>query len=213
MDSFFVKPGSNKRSKSDGQVNGGGSRFPAKRGGGGGGRDRGGGRSFGAGARGGGRQPRGGSRGSSRGGRPDGRMENHGTNGVKDGKKRFRAEEEEIPSDDEEGEEAEDNILLRREEEEAESDNEETEQEKRLRLTKDYLKQLEDATAGEERDVGDVLRDEVLDAAGRLRRPVAALYSGHDVDAMRIFRGHSGHKLAVACVASNGKSILCISEN
>ncbi|OQV19572.1 U3 small nucleolar RNA-interacting protein 2 [Hypsibius exemplaris] len=202
MDSFFVAPGANKRQKSDGPTNGFSSpRQPPGRGRGGRG-----GNSQRGGPRGRGRSSagRGGPRGAMRG-RANGAPAN-ATNGIKDGKKRFRAEEEEILSDESGAEEAEEQILLRRDEEDREED-EETEQEKRLRLTKDYIQQLEEATAGDDKDVGDQLRDEVLDSAGRLRRPVAKEYSGYDEAAVRVFRGHNGHKLAVACVTSNGTII------
>ena len=86
-------------------------------------------------------------------------------------RKRAREEDEEIPSEGSDQEFEDEQITLRRDEE-VDSDEQETEQEKRLRLTKDYLRQMEE-TGTNDRSISDRLRDEILDASGRLHRAVA----------------------------------------
>ncbi|XP_055351379.1 U3 small nucleolar RNA-interacting protein 2-like [Paramacrobiotus metropolitanus] len=185
MDGFFVKPGGHKSAKVDRNQK----RGAAANGSRGGTR---GSRRPGRGFRG---------RGGARGQPPNGL-----TNGTRmqQSRKRFRPEDEEISSGESE-EEQEQQITLQAEHSESE---EETEQEKRLRLTKDYLQQLEDQS--DIKPVDEKLREEVLEAAGKLRRAIAQQLVQPDVAAegtLLMLRGHSGHKLSATCVTSDGKFI------
>lgn len=95
-----------------------------------------------------------------------------------------------------------------------ESDVEETAQERKLRLAKQYLEEIEK----EEREKNDQdevdrsvlsnrLRDDVLEHAGRLIRRVADTYEPMDADSLRFFR--NGHKLPLTCivVSPDGKNL------
>ncbi|XP_072026456.1 U3 small nucleolar RNA-interacting protein 2-like isoform X2 [Amphiura filiformis] len=85
------------------------------------------------------------------------------------------------------------------------SSDEETAQEKRLRLTKQYLAQLEeqdkeDEDEGEDADkdiVAEKLKEDVLEQSGRLQRQVARDYippTGEDILVLK------GHKLSITCL-------------
>lgn len=85
-----------------------------------------------------------------------------------------------------------------------EDEDEETAQEKKLRLTKEYLAQLaeEERKEKESKDIDhDVishrLKEDLLEQSGRLMRNVALDYSRPDADDISILRGH---KLAVTCL-------------
>ncbi|KAK2589024.1 hypothetical protein KPH14_001867 [Odynerus spinipes] len=96
-------------------------------------------------------------------------------------KKSIPNDDESIASTDEEL--AEENQNLRSPEFESESETEETAQEKRIRIAKKYLEQIEeeekDRAEFEEGAVARRLRDEYLEEKGRLRKTVAANYTGH----------------------------------
>ncbi|XP_070559278.1 U3 small nucleolar RNA-interacting protein 2-like isoform X2 [Ptychodera flava] len=87
---------------------------------------------------------------------------------------------------------------------ESESDNDETAQEKRLRLTKQYLAELE-SQEKEKQESEDLLKDaishrlqeEVLEQAGRLQKKVAKDYEEPTEDDMRVLRGH---QLSITCL-------------
>ncbi|XP_028401907.1 U3 small nucleolar RNA-interacting protein 2-like [Dendronephthya gigantea] len=89
------------------------------------------------------------------------------------------------------------------------SSDEETAQEKRLRLAKEYLVQLEneerenrqDISDGEDA-VGERLQKDVLEKQGNFQRKIAEKCICPDEDAIKIF---SGHKLSLTC--------LCISPD
>lgn len=195
MDSFFVKPGGTKRSRisSSGRSNGfpnGKSAHRTPRGNGARSREM---------SRGGRRLRGRGERGSSISMVPAKRASD---NTASSQKKRLRAENEEIPSDTED-DDTDDKITLQPLEDDLEEV--ETEQEKRLRLTKDYLRQLEEQQ--DDKDVGTKLREEVLDAAGRLHRLVAQDLVCPDSGGIAVLKGHSGHKLSVTCITTDGKII------
>ena len=88
---------------------------------------------------------------------------------------------------------------------ESSGDEDETAQEKKMRLTKKYLEQLQSyhhAQTGsddEGRDlVGEKLQEDVLEQAGRLQRKVADTCSAPDPSSIHKFKGH---RLSVTCLA------------
>jgi ribosomal RNA-processing protein 9 len=94
---------------------------------------------------------------------------------------------------------------------------EETAQEKRLRLAKEYLSQLED----KERELKDDklidhdaiahrLRQEVLEGSGRLIKTVADSYKQQDPEEVKYLRGH---KLTLTCVVVGSKHIFTASKD
>lgn len=92
------------------------------------------------------------------------------------------------------------------------SDEDETAQEKRLRLTKDYLEKLktytaDDAGSDEEKDVvGEKLQEEILQESGKLQKPVADTCTKPQETDFQYFRGH---RLPVtAVVVSSDASIM-----
>lgn len=120
-------------------------------------------------------------------------------------KKKKRFEDEEIESDsDEDIERLDDGKVTKHALSEEEEEEEETAQEKKLRLTKEYLAQLaEEERKNEEskeidRDaVAHRLKEDVLEQSGRLLRSVADDYEAPNVDDLCVLRGH---KLAVTCL-------------
>nr|CAB3265800.1 U3 small nucleolar RNA-interacting protein 2-like [Phallusia mammillata] len=91
------------------------------------------------------------------------------------------------------------------------SDEDETAQEKKMRLTKKYLEQLQTVHAKDDSDnekdvVGDILKEDVLEKAGRLQRKIADLCVQPSEDNITRLRGH---KLSVTCLAvSASKGVL-----
>nr|CAD7206648.1 unnamed protein product [Timema douglasi] len=90
---------------------------------------------------------------------------------------------------------------------EPEEDSRETTQEKRLRLAKLYLSEIEqqeserlDSGAVDRATVAQRLKENVLEQSGRLRRTVADNYSGADTPNIAILRCKQ-HKLAITCMA------------
>ncbi|XP_038054449.1 U3 small nucleolar RNA-interacting protein 2-like isoform X2 [Patiria miniata] len=86
----------------------------------------------------------------------------------------------------------------------SESEEEETAQEKRLRLTKQYLAQLEEEEKDNEetkdidRDaISHRLREEVLEQSGKLQKKVAQDYDFQATPEMAVLRGH---QLSVTCL-------------
>ncbi|XP_022104005.1 U3 small nucleolar RNA-interacting protein 2-like isoform X2 [Acanthaster planci] len=86
----------------------------------------------------------------------------------------------------------------------SDSEEEETAQEKRLRLTKQYLAQLEEDEKDNEetkeidRDaISHRLREEVLEQSGKLQRKVAQDYDFQAVPEVTVLRGH---KLSITCL-------------
>ncbi|KAG8200444.1 hypothetical protein JTE90_000526 [Oedothorax gibbosus] len=83
------------------------------------------------------------------------------------------------------------------------SSDEETEQEKKLRLTKKYLAQIEreeqDKNVGDDTKaaVAQRLKDEVLEDAGRLQKKKAHEYENIVPEVAHVFKGHN---LSVTCV-------------
>ncbi|KAK1135999.1 hypothetical protein K0M31_000568 [Melipona bicolor] len=92
--------------------------------------------------------------------------------------------------------------------EEYESEEEETPQEKRLRLAKKYLQQIEeeekDRAEFEEGAVTKRLHEEYLEERGRLRKTIASNYVGYNEP---IFLKCKEHKSSITCLclSSNGK--------
>ncbi|OCT85688.1 hypothetical protein XELAEV_18023860mg [Xenopus laevis] len=79
----------------------------------------------------------------------------------------------------------------------AEEDLEETAQEKKLRLAKEYLKQLqqqeEEQKEDEDQDaIANRLQEDVLEQRGRLQRPLAKELLPPEPSEIRILRGHQG---------------------
>lgn len=120
-------------------------------------------------------------------------------------KKKREESEEEIDSDDEEvmgnGEETAGAEAYSGDENELE-----TPQEKRLRIAKQYLEEIEKeekSRAEYNADMGDSLSKRVtadyLDRTGKLRRIVAHLYKGYKSAEMKTLK-HKLHKLTVTCV-------------
>ncbi|XP_078596302.1 U3 small nucleolar RNA-interacting protein 2-like isoform X1 [Branchiostoma floridae x Branchiostoma japonicum] len=98
-------------------------------------------------------------------------------------------------------------------EEEASEDEEETAQEKRLRLTKQYLAQLEEEEAEKrvtdeiDRDaISHRLQEDLLEQAGKLQRKVAAQYIPPTPADIQVLRGH---QLPLTClvVSSDSKHV------
>lgn len=83
----------------------------------------------------------------------------------------------------------------------------EDEAEKRLRLTKEYIQQLDTDRAenGVDGGVGQELRDQYLLSSGQLSRQIAATILSYDFNGVKMLRGshHKGHKLSVTCVAND----------
>ncbi|XP_060081368.1 U3 small nucleolar RNA-interacting protein 2-like isoform X2 [Ylistrum balloti] len=118
-------------------------------------------------------------------------------------KKRLKREDEEIESDSDIGSDVENNN--RKIGYESSSEDEETAEEKKLRLAKQYLAQIE-AEEAEKRDddeeinrdiVSHRLKQDILEQAGRLQRQVADNYQVPTVDDITVLRGH---QLSVTCV-------------
>ncbi|XP_077987233.1 U3 small nucleolar RNA-interacting protein 2-like isoform X2 [Glandiceps talaboti] len=113
-------------------------------------------------------------------------------------KGRLGIRNEEIDSDSEiESDEVKSNI-------ESESSDDETAQEKRLRLTKQYLAELESQEKEKQESeefltdaISHRLQEEVLEQAGRLRKQVAESYEEPTVDDIKVLRGH---QLPITCL-------------
>lgn len=127
--------------------------------------------------------------------------------------KRFsRLEEDEISSDSDEERDVRDRNL----DEDSGSDLEETAQEKKIRLTKQYLeelKELRSQDADETEDVvGDKLQEDILEKAGRLQKQIADKCIVPQACDMKVLRGH---KLAITCVvvSNDGKFIFSASKD
>lgn len=111
-------------------------------------------------------------------------------------------ENEEIASSDEEEEQ----LTKYSSEDDDEEENTETPQDKRLKLAKLYLEEIEKEEKSRaedkeliENNLSERLTNEYLDSVGRLRRKVADEYVG--VDSEKIARiKHKLHKLPVTCV-------------
>lgn len=91
----------------------------------------------------------------------------------------------------------------------------ETPQEKRLRIAKQYLEEIEKeekSRAEYNADMGDSLSKRVttdyLDRTGKLRRTVAHLYKGYKQDEMKVLK-HKMHKLPVTtiCLSTDGQTL------
>lgn len=88
-----------------------------------------------------------------------------------------------------------------------ESEIEETVQEKKIRLAKKYLEEIErqerdrlddDEDAFDKSAISNRLREEVLEKAGRLIKKVADKFKDADLDNQSLLR--NGHKLSVTCI-------------
>lgn len=111
-------------------------------------------------------------------------------------------DDDEVHSSDEDEENT--NVHLSEEEEEA--DDTETPQDKRLKLAKLYLQEIENEEKARaedrellENNVSQRLANEYLDSVGRLRRRVADTYAGYDAQNVRRVK-HKLHELPVTCV-------------
>ncbi|XP_029037796.1 U3 small nucleolar RNA-interacting protein 2 [Osmia bicornis bicornis] len=125
------------------------------------------------------------------------------TKGKKDVKKPVTDDNESIASTDEEL--AEEN--QRHEKYESEEEEEETAQEKRIRLAKKYLEQIEeeerDRTEFEQGAVTKRLHEEYLEEKGRLRKTVASNYISHGEPIILKCKEHKG-SITCLCLSSNG---------
>ncbi|XP_033746030.1 U3 small nucleolar RNA-interacting protein 2-like [Pecten maximus] len=118
-------------------------------------------------------------------------------------KKRTKREDEEIESDSDIGSDVENNN--RKVEYESSSEDEETAEEKKLRLAKQYLAQIEAEEAEKREDEDDINRDivshrlkqDILEQTGRLQRQVADNVSSPHSEDITVLRGH---QLSVTCV-------------
>ncbi|XP_043253100.1 U3 small nucleolar RNA-interacting protein 2 [Colletes gigas] len=123
----------------------------------------------------------------------------------KSGKKSVANDNESIASTDEEF--AEENQRNNSQEYESEEE-EETAQEKRVRLAKKYLQQIEeeekDRAEFEEGAVSKRLREEYLEEKGRLRKTVASKYTGHSEPITLQCKEHRD-SVTCLCLSSNGK--------
>ncbi|MPC07861.1 U3 small nucleolar RNA-interacting protein 2 [Portunus trituberculatus] len=108
--------------------------------------------------------------------------------------------DEEITSEEEE--EYDKNKKVIEEEDELE---EETAQEKKVRLARQYLQQLQEQRAQDEEDKLDDeairtrLREDVLEASGRLRKKIADSYLEPEADDLKVFRSKK-QRLSVTCI-------------
>ncbi|XP_066284541.1 U3 small nucleolar RNA-interacting protein 2-like isoform X3 [Branchiostoma lanceolatum] len=131
--------------------------------------------------------------------KPSGGKAGKKTNGRLPGKRRMKGGNEEIASDEEILSDVEDVA-----QDVASEDEEETAQEKRLRLTKQYLAQLEEEEADKrvseeiDRDaISHRLQEDLLEQAGKLQRKVAAQYIPPTPEDMQVLRGH---QLPLTCL-------------
>lgn len=124
-------------------------------------------------------------------------------------RKNNRIADDEIPSDSDEEQEIKKNEI-----EDEESDFEETAQEKKLRLTKQYLEELKELQEDDKEvdTVGEKLQEDLLEQAGRLQKQIADKCHQPDVADFKVMRGH---KLPVTCLAlsSDGKIIFSASKD
>ncbi|XP_006823495.1 U3 small nucleolar RNA-interacting protein 2-like [Saccoglossus kowalevskii] len=131
-------------------------------------------------------------------------------------RKRKQFKNEEIESDSE----AEGDKETAKAESGSESDTEdETPQEKRLRLTKQYLAELE-AQEREKKESDELLNDaishrlheEVLEQAGKLQKQVASDYQEPSLDDMHVLRGH---QLSTTClvISPDNKHVFSASKD
>lgn len=111
-------------------------------------------------------------------------------------------DDDEVHSSDEDEEQT--NVQLTEEEDNAE-DNE-TPQDKRLKLAKLYLQEIENEEKARaedqellENNVSQRLANEYLDSVGKLRRRVADEYTGYDAAHLRRVK-HKLHELPITCV-------------
>jgi len=101
-----------------------------------------------------------------------------------------------------------------------EEDDDETAQEKKVRLAKQYLKELQEQKAGEDsgvdedESVGQLLREEVLEAAGKLHKKVADTLKQPQPDSLRILKCKQ-QKLPITCVviSTDNKYIFSASKD
>lgn len=121
-------------------------------------------------------------------------------------KKTVPDDNESIASTDEEF--AEENLKNVAQEYESDEDQEETAQEKRVRLAKKYLEEIEeeekDRAEFEEGAVARRLREEYLEEKGRLRKIVASNYTTHEQPIILRCKEHK-ESITCVCLSSNGK--------
>ncbi|KAI8504098.1 pre-rRNA processing protein [Branchiostoma belcheri] len=136
--------------------------------------------------------------------KPSGGKAGKKTNGRLPGKRRMKGGNEEIASDEEILSDVEDVAEVPSE------DEEETAQEKRLRLTKQYLSQLEEEEADKrvseeiDRDaISHRLQEDLLEQAGKLQRKVAAQYIPPTPADIQVLRGH---QLPLTCLVISSDS-------
>ncbi|OWF42493.1 U3 small nucleolar RNA-interacting protein 2-like isoform X2 [Mizuhopecten yessoensis] len=118
-------------------------------------------------------------------------------------KRRTKLDDEEIESDSDIGSDAE---YKKRKDEYESSEDEETVEEKKLRLAKQYLAQIEAEEAEKREDeeedfnrdiISHRLKQDILEQTGRLQREVADNYLVPTVEDITVLRGH---QLSVTCV-------------
>ncbi|CAH2312597.1 U3 small nucleolar RNA-interacting 2 isoform X2 [Pelobates cultripes] len=88
-------------------------------------------------------------------------------------------------------------VPVRQKPQEDEEDIEETAQEKKLRLAKEYLKQLQEQEEERQEDenqdlIGSRLQEDVLEQRGKLQRPLAKELVPPEPSEIRLLRGHQG---------------------
>lgn len=124
-------------------------------------------------------------------------------------------DDEEIPSSDEDEEQA--NVHVS--EEDDDEENEETPQDKRLKLAKLYLEEIEKEEKNRaedqellENNVSQRLANEYLDSVGKLKRKVADDYKDYDEKNLLKVK-HKLHKLPVTCVCLTSDNKYLFSGN
>ncbi|XP_046426927.1 U3 small nucleolar RNA-interacting protein 2 isoform X1 [Neodiprion fabricii] len=126
----------------------------------------------------------------------------------KDIKKSTPEDDESIASSDEEF--AEEREKKNHVEEESDVEEDETAQEKRLRLARKYLEEIEreekDRADFEEGAVAKRLQEEYLEDKGRLRKTVAKNYTGHEEPIMLRCKDQKS-SITCLCLSSDGKSV------
>ncbi|XP_045618040.1 U3 small nucleolar RNA-interacting protein 2 [Procambarus clarkii] len=102
-------------------------------------------------------------------------------------------------------------------EDEEEEEEEETAQEKKVRLARQYLKELQDQKTQDEEDdeaIGVRLREDVLEASGKLRRNVAHTYIEPDQQDIRVLKSkHQKLPITCICVSHDEKHIFSGSKD
>ncbi|XP_076066763.1 U3 small nuclear riboprotein factor 55K isoform X2 [Oratosquilla oratoria] len=129
--------------------------------------------------------------------------------------------DEEISSDEDEDFSKKKKKFYEQSDDESSEEEQETAQEKKVRLAKQYLKELQAQKAQEKEDeeeiedeIGQRLEEEVLEAAGKLQKTVADTFVRADTDGIHVLRCKQ-HKLSITCVvvSSDDQTIYSTSKD